>query len=406
MFLKKLFSKKAALTLSLFLIGGLHTMIFAFFEFPSNFLFGEEAETFSLYCKIVLYGCAILVSFSHQFLCRNLGLKKTLIIGLLFNFFGLLTLWINQIIGGLVVLLFLDMFFFGFALTSVINSLVTFIVITFPNRTGVAIIALFAIFNGGVMLAPLLLGLFKGLHITHAIFPCLMTFIIVAIWYIQNKLFDPPYPRHLQHLRNGTLIWRELHYRLALFFLAIICYGIVENSFNLWGFVVIEQTLGESVANETISLFWLFMIVGQILLMVPLYLYSTQKVFYPLIGLVITALYFLFHQHKLFGFFAGLAAGGIGCSAIFPILLSMMEKELIHIARGSHVLPYIETAVSVLMAGYFVGTGTIDLWLEIQKVQGHPPAYHYLVSIIAISITGVVAFLLDITSSRKGTTTL
>jgi len=395
---QQMMTEKMMLTGSLFLIGALHTMIFAIFQFPTNFLLGSAAKDLGVYSKLVLYVCAILASLMHQALCRSLGLKKTLIAGLFLNLFGLATLWLNQRIGGTVFLVFIDMIFFGIALTSVINALITFIILKFPHRIGAGIIALFAVFNGGSMLAPLLMGMFKGLNLSEAIFPFLMILIIIAIWHLERSLTDPVYPAHLRHLRKGSLVWKELHVRLGLFLAAMIGYGVTESSFNLWGFVVVEEHLGIQIASETISLFWLFLIIGQVLLLIPLYLYSAQKVLYPLIALVIADLYFFFHQSQLFGFIAGLALGGIGCSAVFPILISMMQGELRMIVKGERILPFIETSVSVMLAGYFIGVGIIDLWIELFKNLEIPLHANYWIAIGCITLTGLIAWGLHLTA--------
>jgi hypothetical protein len=382
------------------MIGALHTLIFAVFEFPSNFLLGES-QLYSFYCKIVLYAVAIGVSFSHQAICRTIGLKKNLLLGLLFNAFGLATLWLNHYIGGFVALIFLDMVFFGAALTSVINALVTYVIIEMPKHVGSGIIVLFACFNGGVMLAPLLIDVFKGVTYQNGIYAFLLLLLAISTLFVARYFIDPPYPAHLKHLRKGTLVWKELHYRLGLIFAAIIFYGLTENTFNLWGFVRIASHLGQSVANETISFFWLFLIIGQIVLLIPLYFFPARKVFYFLIAVLIADLYFFAHQRHLYGLLAGLMIGGFCCSVVFPILLSMIEKDLVKFGKGKHILPYIETSVSVLMAGYFIGVGTIDLWIDKLGENALPSRSHYYMAMGYMAMTGLIALFLNLTAPKR-----
>ena len=321
--------------------------------------------------------------------------------GLFLNMLGLLCLWLNQHLGGQVVLLFLDMFFFGLALTSVINVLITFVILNFPKRTGAGITALFAVLSGGVMLAPLLLGLFNQLGIDEAIFPLLMLLSVGAIWFVEKKMYDPPYPLHLRHLRSDSLIWKELHYRLGFFFIAVTAYGALETSFSMWGLSVLSQHLKQAAALETIPIFYLFMIIGQILLLVPLYLYSPEKIFYGVLLLAAFSLYFLFHQDSLFGFITTLASGGIGCAAIFPILISMMEKELAHVARRKYILPYIETGVSVLLAGYYIGNAFNDLWIDSIQELGKTPHFNMAIGLGLAICLGLITLGLQVTAPSE-----
>jgi hypothetical protein len=397
----QMMSEKVMLALSLFLIGALHTMIFSIFQFPSNFLIGKESASQEVVYKLILYTCAIIVSFCHQIFCRNFGLKDTLIGGLFLNMAGLTILWINQNVGGIELLVFPTMLCFGGALTSVINSLITYIIIEFPKKVSAGTVSLFIFLNGGVMLAPLFLNGFERAGATFWIHGVLIALCLLATWHIRRRFFNPHYPAHLKHLRKGSLIWKELHYRLALFFAAIIGYGLTENTFNLWGFLKIETYFGESIANETVSLMWIFMIVGQILLLIPLYLYSTKNVLYILIPFIIGALFFFSYQTTLPGFVASLILGGIGCSAVFPILLSMMEKELVWVAKKSHLLPYVEASLSVMVAGYIFGVGAIDIWTSTWETLPENTGFYIRLASIFIGCTGVIALFLNLTNRES-----
>ncbi len=393
-------SKQIVLTLSLYLIGGLHTMIFAIFQIPQNFLLGHTSTDLAFKSKIVLYGFAIAASLSHQFLCRKIGVRKTLYIGLLCNIFGLLILMLNQFAGekGGIYLVFLEMVLFGIALTSVINSLITYIILQFPKKVGAGITALFAVFNGGVMLAPILLNSIANQNANNYIYPFLISLLLLSLWFVHIFFFTPVFPTHLEHLRKGSLIWKELHYRLGLFVLAIIAYGLTETTFNLWGFVEVKNALGTTLANNAISVFWLFLIVGQILLLIPLYFFPARRLFYVLILIMMSAAIYFPLQNQLSGFMIGLAMAGFGCSAIFPILLSMMEREMLLFAIGNRLLPFIETAVSVMLAGYFIGVGTVDLLVEQFGNQAWLPVQtHFHLAALFSAITGLSALYLNLT---------
>lgn len=403
-FRKALLSKRFMITLGLFLIGSLHTMIFAIFQIPENFLMGRTSSELTFACKVVLYTFAIGVSLSHQVLCRRFGLRKTLYIGLLFNLFGIATLLLNEYTSkgqGFVFLIFLDMFFFGMALTSVINSLVTYIIIEFPKKVGIGIVALFAFLNLGSMFAPLLIDVFQNLGMKHYMYFALMGLLSLGIWFVHNCFFDPAVPSSQIHLKKGSVIWKQLHYRLGLFVTAIIAYGLTETTFSLWGYMQIKNILGEQIANETTSFFWLFLIVGQIFLLIPLYFLPAKRIFFALVAVIIAATFFFPLQDKIAGFVFWLAFAGFGCSAVFPILLSQMEKEMAPFAKGGRILLYIEKSISLMIAGYFIGVGIIDLWVQL---LGNNPFFsiptHFHLAGAFIGITGLIALFLNLTAPQ------
>src|SRR5690606_23106317 len=106
---------------------------------------------------------------------------------------------------------------------------------------------------------------------------------------------------------------------------------------------------------------------GQVFLLIPLYFISPKKIFYFLAALVIGSALLFPGQENLSGIIPFLAIAGFGCSAVFPILLSQMEKELMPLAQGASLMPYIEKSISLMIAGYFVGVGAVDLWVELLR---------------------------------------
>ncbi len=397
-------SKRFTLTLGLFLIGALHTMIFAIFQVPENFLVGHQAQDLNISCKVILYTLAIATSLSNQIICRKIGLRNILYGGLLCNLLGMLLLFANQFLGekGIIPLIYLDMVFFGLAITSVINALVTYIIIEYPKKVGVAIVALFAFLNLGASLAPIAMGVFQRLHIASLFFPFLIVLLLISLWFVHVYFFDPPFPAHLAHLRKGTLIWKELHYRLALYVVAIIAYGLTETTFSLWGYVQIKHLLGAARADEAIPLFWVSLIIGQILLLLPLYFFSAKRIFYLLVLIIMAAGYYCSLQTGTLRLILGLLAAGFGCSAVFPILLSMMEKEILPFAHGGRLLFYIEMIVSLMLAGYFFGVGTIDIWVQkFGERPIFPIPFHFFLATLFIAVTGAIVLFLNWTLTAK-----
>jgi hypothetical protein len=223
----------------------------------------------------------------------------------------------------------------------------------------------------------------------------LCALLLLSIWFVHTYFFDPSVsPAEIQ-MKKGSLIWRQLHYRLALFVIAIIAYGLTETTFNLWGYIQIQNLFGSHVADVTTPFFWMALILGQILLLVPLYFLPARKVFYCLILVIMGSTFFFPVQEKIPGMIFWLGVAGFGCSAVFPILLSQMEKEMLPFAKGAKIYPYIEKSISLMLAGYFVGVGLIDLWVQYLGEQvSQFTRFHFHLAGFFIACTGVIALFL------------
>jgi len=379
-------------------------MIFQIFQIPENFLLGHASETLELTCKFLFYGCAVITSLAHQPITRFLGLRKTLYLGLICNLIGLTLLMINQLfIGkGFIFLVLLDMVLFGIALTSVVNSLITYIILKSPKHVGAQITALFIFFCTGIMLAPILLSGLESYHLGHLIFFLLIALILLSIWLVHRFFFTVPFPTHLEKLRKGTLIWKELHYRLALFVFAIIAYGLTETTFNLWGFVKIRALLGIPIANDIVSLFWICMILGQTFLFFSFHFFPLRRLIYLFVLIIFCASLIFPLQTHLSGFIFSIIIAGFGCSAIFPSLLFMMEKEMLVVIPKPLFLPYIESGVSLMIAGYFTGIATIDIMVYL--LGGNPSvntSFHFHIITACMTVVAVTVIYLNLTRPQK-----
>ncbi len=351
--------------LVLLLITVAHMMIFSFFQIYGNFL-NQAFIPVLLPLKFSFYAVVILTSIFHQIFVRNFTLKFTLMAGLFCNVIGLATIWASISMGGSLTLVFISMFFIGVALTSVLNSIITYLVIEFPGRVIIALIIMFAFCNFGNLASNILFNAFKAANFNNGFFFLSILLMVASILYIGLKFFDPEFPKHLAHLRKGTLLWKELHYRLGFFIISIIAYGIIESIFGVWSGVYLLKFLSQALTKGLVSIFWLSMMIGQLSLLTPLYFYSPKKIFPFLILALILTTFFYHEQTSLSGFVLSLILGGISCAAIFPILLSFMEEEVIELSRDAgqeNYLPYIETGTCLMLGGYFVGVAIVDIWV-------------------------------------------
>lgn len=369
-------SKRALIIIVLFSLGCLHALIFGFLEYPTNFLTVglpdelEKTQTITLYLTAVIVAC-----FSYK-ASKKIGLKKVLIVGLILYFWGMVLFSSTEFFSkgslALWAIIHIATFLFGGAFSSVVVALTTYIILELPKHVGIGVTILFAFMNLGAMLSPILLNFFTGWDTGWVLTGIISILIFMGIWCVHAIFEDPPFPSHIEHLRKGTLIWKEMHYRFAFFILAIILYGMIENTFNLWGEQHLLKWISPKLANETIAVFWLFLIIGQLLALLPLQFFRVSRVFYGLVTVMILSLIMMPLQKHLPGFIAFLALGGAGCSACFPILLAMLEMEIKEVATElpeQALTPLLEIGVAMMFGGYILGVGTVGTRVDFSSLK-------------------------------------
>jgi MFS family permease len=370
--IKSFFSHRNLVILSLFAISCLHAIAFGFVQYPSNFLTAHVSRTFHTGLIIVLYSTALIMALFYRWYTRRWGIKSSLIIGLILYFFGLIFLQTPQYYFDIFLIdyicLAIGMIFLGTAFSMVFIGLITYLTIEIPKNLGMSIIILFAFMNLGAMLSSILLNLFTSWNAGLYLLLVLECLIVISILYIHFYLSSPIIPEYLYQKKSHDL-WKKMGYRLFLFILTIVLYGICENTFNLYGEQFLTFFLEPKVIHNTISIFWLFMILGQILMLFPLYFISARNIYYFLIFLMIVALLAFPFQTNLPGFLIILALGGTACAAIFPILLAMLEEEIKEIdifTTYKNILPYLEMSTAWMIIGYLIGTGLVTIRSSLQ----------------------------------------
>lgn len=362
--------KSYKILIALFFIGSFHTIIFGFLAEPGNFLTKDISAIWHKNLLITFYVSTIITACSNHILSKKVGLKKTLIIGLYTYLIGILIFFISHIFSenGFLVDngLFLGMILLGFAFSSVTIALFTYTTLEFRKHLEIGITILSIFMNIGALLSPIFVNIFNSWEKGWVLGLIMIVFILLSVNFIKTYFFDPVFPKHLMHLRKSSIVWREMHYRLALFLFAMVFYGLCENTFNLFGDHYMSFLFSERLAHNFTSIFWLFLIIGQGLILIPLYLTSPKKVFAFVIGLILVAFILLPTQSTILGVTTSLALGGLGCSICFPVLLGILVGELKDVFKGgvADLLPYFEICIALMIAGYILGVGIITLIID------------------------------------------
>jgi hypothetical protein len=373
----------------LFLICTLHTMIYNFFQIPYTFM-KIQVETRTIPLNVFLYSVTLITALLYPTIVRYFTLKFALMASLLCNAIGLLCIWISESLGESYPLIVVSFFFIAIASVSVFNCLVSYIVIEFPKSLTVAIVGLFIFSNLGFLIQSVMFDYlqvdgFSTIFCIIAIF-----FLLLSIIFISRKFFNITFPKHLVHLRRGDLIWKEMHYRLALFVLVMLCYGVVETIFAIWSFDYLALFLNSVDVDLATTLFWCFMVIGLIVLLPPIYFYSARKIFSVLIVFMIGVTFFIAQQTNSVQLMAGYIAAGFGCSIIVSVLIGFFEEEVISACSLSKIpshLPFTEIGISLMIGGYFTGVGIMTLFvLKLEQMpQNHGVTiFHWAMFLLAV----------------------
>lgn len=409
----KLFSDRLFLVLSLFVIGGaLHYIIFRFVQTPD--LLPEQLKDLSLKIRVALLLVLIFSELTgaiiNQTLARFIGLKKILLLGFGFNGFGLLCILFLHMgtapLHFLYALLFLKNFFMGFALTSVLVAVLSYIIYELPQRIGSGILVYFAFGNiGGFVVFPFFYNISTAHNLAFLFIFLFLFTTAVSLIFIKMTFFEPHFPKHLVHFRKGTLIWSELHYRLVLFLIAGVLFSIMENAFSSGGYVHLNRFFDSFLSFKLISLFWTFVIISQFVLSFLINIIDFKQLFYFLVLMILLALWLFPFQTGLYGLIFVFALGGIGCSGSFAIMLSSLEKELIYIARRYHhlaFLPTIECTVALMLGAYFLGEALVNLKIEFMEQIKDSDISNYFntAALLGLVMLIIISFLFYTTSLR------
>jgi MFS family permease len=412
---RKLHSSRIVLLTILFLLAFISAMLFQFIQVPDVF----HPEKFSDFSKLVkrlimitLFASAVVAAMCNQLFARLFGIKKVLLLSFLFHLLALIFLTpIHLGLGTFAesrLFAFVGMFFLGFAVTTILISLNTYVIIKMPGKVTFGILMLSVFANIGAFVSPLLFRLFGHFDMEWLFILFFFLLILGSIFVVARFLCDLPFPKHLVHLRKGTLIWKELHVRLLLFVFIVLFYTFCENTFNVWGLIYLFNFFEINPANEFISMFWFFLIIGQIIVVYLARKIDFRKIYYLLAMLMIVALIILSYKPQANWTIAALIIGGLGCSACFPLVLVMLEKELIYLTkvyRRLFYLPYLEYGIAIMIGSYYLGNSiyyTMLVGVD-QFFLSLPSLYFKIGVFLGLTMLAIIIFLSYTSCYKKKT---
>lgn len=235
----------------------------------------------------------------------------------------------------------------GFGLT--VPTLNTFAAAFFPRRTDTALLVLNALLGSGTALAPVLVTLFIGLGAWWGL-PVVVGALILGLLAFSARLALNLRPQasegETRHKRPG------LPPQFWVFAAFALLYGVCETMNGNWASIYMARQLHASTAQASLALavFWGMVTAGRILFAVIEKWLPERTVcqFLPLLlaaGFIVTGC--LGPTHQTLGILA-FALGGLGCSALLPLVISFGQAQLKTIAAS---------VAGLLIAFYQIGYG-------------------------------------------------
>jgi MFS family permease len=397
----------------LFLIVILHAFVFGSVQdvlWLFSGVLGIQIENIQSWLTMPLYITAVLTALNTQRLCRKMGIKKVLLSGLAANLIAFAFFYLFYVVfplsGPLAYLfLILGMAAAGFAITSVATVMSTYVIVAFSKVIALGLVILYSGLNLGISVSNPLFSVFSKANLQLVYMGLLAVLVILAIGFVHSRFTQPEIPSYLNERRYMGRLWSRLRGRLVLFMIAMVLYGLIEYTFNLFGYSFVAQKLSSVAADKALIVFWLALNIGQIFIGVPAFWIRPSRVVAVLPLFMILALILLPFQSQEGALLLNIIIGGLGCSAVFPLLLAMLALEVIgpsHSQAKEENIPELESCSGYIIASYHFGTGLIVLQKSLlgnQTIAGID--FHFNLAIAYAVILGLILFYFNRTAAQK-----
>ena len=166
----------------------------------------------------------------------------------------------------------------------------------------------------------------------------------------------------------------------------------------MWGEVYLMSQMPQKYATATISLYWLTMMMGKFILVLPLYFFRASKVFPFLIVSTMLAILYIEYQTTRSGFLLGFGLAGLSLAAVMPLLITSLETELISSSSLSHhrnYLPYVEIGTALIVGAHFLGVGLMTFYVSLANDLSSAHFFQWAIAITAL--IGIISGFLSYT---------
>jgi fucose permease len=339
------------------------------FTSPDGYGFSASRYGMMFVPQVIL---AILASSLGPSLARRWTLKRVLRAGMSADLLAMILLALSRLLQGVpaaaygVLLVATGALGFGFG--TVVMALNIYAEEFSPGREDRAVLSLNALLGAGTALAPLLVAIFTGLG-AWWLLPLTVAAALAGL-----LLFSAGRPL-VATPGGATGAARSLHLprRFWLFAAAVLLYGIAETLNGNWSGPYLTSERGVSAGGASVALaaFWGMVTIGRILFAALSTKTTVRWIYAGLPVLLIVAFQAILRVRGETGGVIAFGLAGLGCSAFFPLCISLSGQEFPRFAAAMS-----GELVAFYQAGYGVAAFGVG---PLRDLTGRPLGIIYTV---------------------------
>ncbi len=360
------------------------------FTNPDGFGFSASRYGMMFIPQVIL---AIAASALGPGMARRWTLKRVLRAGMSADLLAMILLALSRLLQGApgvaygILLVATGCLGFGFG--TVVMALNTLAEEFSPGREDRAVLSLNALLGAGTALAPLLVAIFTALG-AWWLLP-----LTVAAALSGLLVFSARQPLVASAVRAaGAAKPSRLPPRFWLFAAAVLLYGIAETLNGNWSgpYLTGERGVSAGGASFALTAFWTMVTLGRILFAGLPSKTTVRWIYAGLPVLLMVAFQGILHVRSEAGGIIAFGLAGLGCSAFFPLCISLSGQEFPRLAA---------TMSGELVAFYQAGYGVAAFGVgPLRDLTGRPLGFIYAVGSLAAAAMLMVALLVVVSGPK------
>ncbi|MDW8018783.1 MAG: MFS transporter [Chloroherpetonaceae bacterium] len=345
----------------------------AFFQGIGNVAFPASATLFKshhglsdseygfLYLPMIT--CAIVSSLSATWLVHRMALKTLLVVGIVSYAVAQGLLALSFPLQSYKVLLWsIAVLGVGFGYTgAAVNFYPTQF---FPLHRDAAIIFVHAAFGTGATLAPLLLSWVE--HI--ASWVAYPTAVAALMSWLAAKAHSLPLRVRMPIRQAERKVSLGVPFGLWLFCVVAVLYALCESTFANWSVIFLREAKGlsDTSSQSGLSLFWLALTVGRIAASAVSRRVGAEKIYLSHLPVIAIAFLLAFYSESEIVLLVSLFVAGLGCSAFFPLNVSLAMKYFPEQAAATSGLMSACVMLGIGIAAY--GIAPLRAYFDLEQI--------------------------------------
>jgi MFS transporter, FHS family, glucose/mannose:H+ symporter len=360
------------------------------FTSPDGYGFSASRYGMMFVPQVIL---AILASSLGPSLARRWTLKRVLRAGMSADLLAMILLALSRLLQGVpaaaygVLLVATGALGFGFG--TVVMALNIYAEEFSPGREDRAVLSLNALLGAGTALAPLLVAIFTGLGAWWALPLTVAAALAGLLLFSTGQPLVASPGGAIGAARSQRLPWR-----FWLFAIAVLLYGIAETLNGNWSgpYLTSERGVSAGGASFALAAFWGMVTTGRMLFAALSTKTTVRWIYAVLPVLLIVAFQAILGVRGETGGIIAFGMAGLGCSAFFPLCISLSGQEFQRFAAAMS---------GELVAFYQAGYGVAALGVgPLRDFTGRPLGMIYAVGTL-VAAAMLMAVLAEVVRDAK-----